>query len=155
MKKIFLNHTNHPSDKWSSEQIAAAEIFGEIIDLPFPAIPPEFEKEEVAKKVAENLKKILSLEPVAVLCQGEFNYTFAMVTFLRRQVKEWFRPSFKRTVQVGAFPLFVSSSSGIIDKDFSRRQIFSRFFLEYFSETKPSLPHREKIFFPKFLPRPA
>ena len=98
MKKIFLNHTNHPSDKWSSEQIAAAEIFGEIIDLPFPAIPPEFEKEEVAKKVAENLKKILSLEPVAVLCQGEFNYTFAMVSELKKNKIPVFAATSERIV---------------------------------------------------------
>ena len=25
MKKIFINHTNHPSERWSAEQIAAAE----------------------------------------------------------------------------------------------------------------------------------
>ncbi len=61
MKKIFLNHTNHPSDKWSKEQIAAAEKFGEITDLPFPSIPPEFDKDEVDEKVDENLKKILEL----------------------------------------------------------------------------------------------
>ena len=83
MKKIFINHTNHPSEKWSAEQIAAAENFGEIFNFPFPAVNPHATSEEVRKLVADNLKKILEQEPAAVLCQGEFNYTFEMVSQLK------------------------------------------------------------------------
>ena len=98
MKKIFLNHTNHPSEKWSPEQIAAAKIFGEIQDLPFPNIPPQFSEEEIKKIVAENLKKILSFEPTAVLCQGEFNYTFAMVSELKKNKIPVFAATSERIV---------------------------------------------------------
>ena len=119
MKKIFLNHTNHPSDKWSSEQIAAAEIFGEIIDLPFPAIPPEFDKEEVAKKVAENLKKILSFEPAAVLCQGEFNYTFAMVSELKKNKIPVFAATSERMV------------SSVVQEDGSSRSVSTFRFVKF------------------------
>ena len=83
-EKIFLNHTNHPSDKWSSEQISAAKIFGEIKDFPFPNIPPKIDSDEIKKIVSENLQEILKISPSAVLCQGEFNYTFAMVTELKK-----------------------------------------------------------------------
>ena len=34
-------------------------------------------------KVQAHLSKILSMEPAAVLCQGEFTYTFAMVERLK------------------------------------------------------------------------
>lgn len=119
MKKIFLNHTNHPSDKWSSEQIAAAEIFGEIIDLPFPAIPPEFGKEEVVEKVAENLKKILSLEPAAVLCQGEFNYTFAMVNELKKNKIPVFAATSERMV------------SSVVQEDGSSRSVSTFRFVKF------------------------
>ena len=83
-EKIFLNHTNHPSDKWNSEQVSAAKIFGEIVDLPFPNIPPQFDSDDIKKIVAENLQEILKISPAAVLCQGEFNYTFEMVTELKK-----------------------------------------------------------------------
>lgn len=82
-EKIFLNHTNHPSSKWGEEQISAAEIFGEIVDFPFPNISPQLAENDVAEIVKKNLQEILRLSPAVVLCQGEFNYTFAMVTALK------------------------------------------------------------------------
>ena len=81
--KNFVNHTNHPSSRWSSEQISAAQVYGEIFDLPFPAVNPHASTDEIRALVAENLKKILELEPISVLCQGEFNYTFEMVAQLK------------------------------------------------------------------------
>ena len=83
MKKIFVNHTNHPSARWNSEQTAVAKIYGEIVDVPFPAVSPHASSEEIRELVQSNAEKILELEPAAVLCQGEFNYTFAMVERLK------------------------------------------------------------------------
>ena len=86
MKKFFINHTNHPSERWSGEQRKAAQVYGEILDIPFPAVDAEATSAEVATQVEENLEKILVLEPAAVLCQGEFNYTFALVEQLKNLV---------------------------------------------------------------------
>lgn len=83
MKKIFVNHTNHPSERWSAEQKTAAQVYGELVDVPFPAVDAEATPVEVAAQVEDNLKKILALKPAAVLCQGEFTYTFAMVERLK------------------------------------------------------------------------
>lgn len=83
MRKIFINHTNHPSARWSSEQISAARAYGDIVDVPFPVISPNATAEDVSELVQNNLKKLLELEPVAVLCQGEYSYTFAMVESLK------------------------------------------------------------------------
>ena len=83
MKKIFVNHTNHPSTHWGREQTAAAQTFGEIVDVPFPAVNPQSTSEEICELVQSNAEKILEFEPAAVLCQGEFNYTFAMVERLK------------------------------------------------------------------------
>ncbi len=85
IEKIFINHTNHVSENWSSEQKKAAEKYGRIIDFPFPDIPPTFDSNKVKKLVAENLKEILKLNPTSVLCQGEFNYTVAMVEELKKR----------------------------------------------------------------------
>lgn len=84
MEKIFINHTNHPSDKWSIEQKLAAEKIGRIIDIPFPDVPPNFDTSEVHELVMKNLREIMKLSPAAVLCQGEFNYTVAMVEELKK-----------------------------------------------------------------------
>jgi len=55
-----------------------------IIDLPFPAVPPQATEAEVmhiAKSVADD---ILVQEPAAVLCQGEFTLAFAIAGLLKR-----------------------------------------------------------------------
>jgi len=83
-EKIFINHTNHKSAQWSAEQIAAAEKFGRIVDISFPEVPPNFDTVQVKEIVLQNLQEILKLSPVAVLCQGEFSYTVAMVEELKK-----------------------------------------------------------------------
>ncbi len=83
-EKIFINHTNHASINWSAEQIAAAESYGKIIDLPFPEVPPNFTTEEVKQLALENLQEILKLSPTVVLCHGEFSYTVSMVEELKK-----------------------------------------------------------------------
>ena len=83
-EKIFINHTNHESEQWSAEQLAAAESLGKIIDLPFPEVPPNFTTEEVRQMVSKNVQEILKLSPAVVLCQGEFSYTVAMVEELKK-----------------------------------------------------------------------
>ena len=35
---VFVNFSNHPSFRWSAEQLSAAETYGRVIDEPFP--PP-------------------------------------------------------------------------------------------------------------------
>ena len=37
---MLINFTNHPSAQWSAEQTAAAQVYGKVIDLAFPAINP-------------------------------------------------------------------------------------------------------------------
>ena len=86
MKKIFINHTNHPSARWSAEQLAASRAYGQIADVPFPAVDAEATAEEVRELVRAQADRIMAMEPAAVLCQGEFNYTFALVEQLKNLV---------------------------------------------------------------------
>ncbi len=83
--KIFINHTNHSSKNWSGEQLSAAQNYGEIKDFSFPNVPPEMTTQEVDELVAANVEKIVGMSPTAVLCQGEFTYTFKMVAELKRR----------------------------------------------------------------------
>ena len=83
MKAVFLNHTNHPYEKWSVLQKEKASVFGTVIDFPFPQIRSEMNGDDVKLLAIENSKKIMDLQPAAVLCQGEFCYTIAMTEILK------------------------------------------------------------------------
>ena len=85
MRSVFINHTNHPSVTWTEAELAAAEQFGPVQDFVFPAIDPEWDEETVTQLAQKNGEKILSMHPAAVLCQGEFTYCFALITFLKMQ----------------------------------------------------------------------
>ena len=37
---MFVNFTKHPSGSWGAAQRRAAQVYGEILDLPFPDVPP-------------------------------------------------------------------------------------------------------------------
>lgn len=81
---MFINLTNHPSSGWSEEQKRAAKEYGEIIDVSFPEIGPDFTSKEVnelADKVVENIKE-MSAHPV-VHVMGEMTLTYAIVSRLK------------------------------------------------------------------------
>lgn len=99
LEKIFVNHTNHDSAKWSAEQKSAAEKFGRIVNLPFPDVPPNLTNKEIKQMVSKNLQEILKLKPAAVLCQGEFNYTFIMVEELKNLKIPVFAATSERVVE--------------------------------------------------------
>lgn len=86
---MLINFTNHPLSQWSEEQKkAASELFGEVVDLPFPSISPEASEEDLLKIAQEFLKKILSYQSktnnLAVHIMGEFTFTFIMVQLLHQ-----------------------------------------------------------------------
>ena len=82
-KNIFINHTNHSSDKWGAEQTEAAKKYGDILDIPFPNIDPHLDTEGVYDVVREHFDLIMDHRPQAVLCQGEFVYVCKMAELLK------------------------------------------------------------------------
>ena len=79
---VFVNFSNHPSYRWSPVQIREAEVYGDIIDLMFPAVPPDSSEKEILDQAEASVEKILALNPSVVLCQGEFTLVFAVVNRL-------------------------------------------------------------------------
>ena len=79
----FINLTNHPSINWDEKQIVAAETYGKIIDMQFPAIEAEADEESIQKLAIETVNKVLDMKPTAVLCQGEFTLVYAVVNLLK------------------------------------------------------------------------
>ena len=79
----FINHTNHPSARWEEAQRCAAEAYGVIADIPFPQIPADWDENAVRRLAEENARVILARSPAAVLVQGEFTYTYALINLLK------------------------------------------------------------------------
>lgn len=76
---MFINFSNHPSTMWLEKQLAAAHEYGEIVDVPFPAVPATATEDDVellAQDCYENIKK---LNPEMVMCSGEFSLTYAVL----------------------------------------------------------------------------
>lgn len=78
----FINFTNHASFLWGREQIQAAEIYGEIVDCPFPAVSADCDEGEIRKLAINYTEKIIAMQPAAVLCQGEYSLAFAVAFLL-------------------------------------------------------------------------
>lgn len=82
---LFLNLSNHPSAVWSEKQRQAAEVYGKIEDMPFPDIRAEAEEGEIDGLTKKYVQKIVRKHPNAVMCQGEYTFTFAVVSALLRR----------------------------------------------------------------------
>lgn len=80
---MLLNITNHPSRKWNSKQIIASEVYGEIVDMPFPSISPYLESREIDVIVGEYLEKVQAYDQPVVLLQGEFIFTYRLTQCLK------------------------------------------------------------------------
>ena len=76
---MFINFSNHPSAQWSAEQKAAAQVYGEVTDLVFPAIDPSVNEAALDSLATVYVRHIRSLGPDAVLCQGESTFVYRVV----------------------------------------------------------------------------
>lgn len=81
---MIVNFTNHPCGGWSEEQFAAAERWGDIIDLSFPNVPAESDENDIAALADIYCSRICELNPDAVLIQGEMSLTYALIHRLRQ-----------------------------------------------------------------------
>lgn len=80
---MFVNFTNHSSNKWDKEQLNAVSMYGEILDIPFPDVDPEMMEEDIRKLSDEYVERILSEKPDCVLCQGEFCLSHSVINSLK------------------------------------------------------------------------
>jgi len=80
---MLVNCTNHPVAKWEDTQVVAAERFGKIIDLPFPAVYPYATTNEIVNLADLICKQIIAAGAATVLCQGEATLTFQLVSKLK------------------------------------------------------------------------
>jgi CRISPR-associated Csx2 family protein len=87
---FFLNLSNHPSSQWEPHQLEAADQFGELFNLPFPEINPEWDAAQIELLAGEYLQKIKKLAeeksatPVVHL-MGEYCFCFALGNLLKAE----------------------------------------------------------------------
>lgn len=82
MQKVFINVSNHPSQKWSEKQLKAAEYYGEIVDMDFPQIPAEedaVELHDLANMSVKNILRLYKDAHITIHIMGEMNFTYAFV----------------------------------------------------------------------------
>lgn len=87
---MFINISNHPSTGWKEEQTNDAQIYGNIVDIPFPNIPPQMDTEEMKLIVDDYIRKIEVLtigktEGMLIHVMGESVFSFMLVVFLLRK----------------------------------------------------------------------
>ena len=84
---MLINLTNHPSALWDTAQLAAAQqLFGNVVDLPFPDVDPAGDEQYIADLADLYLDKILSLANgviPTVHLMGEMTLTVALHLRLR------------------------------------------------------------------------
>ena len=85
---MFINLTNHPSEKWSLEQRKAAEVYGEIVDIPFPLINENATETEINHLADDYLATILSkgdAKDLTVHIMGEQTFCYALISKLQKE----------------------------------------------------------------------
>ena len=84
---MFVNLSNHPVEKWDKRQVAAAEQYGKIIEIPFPMVSPEDMESDIillGEKYLDLIKKEAA-KGSAVMVQGEFTLTYQLVVRLKQE----------------------------------------------------------------------
>lgn len=86
---MLINLSNHPYNQWNTLQQQAAQVFGECVDLPFPAVDPAGDEHYIRKFALEYREKVHQLaaqkesESVTVHLMGEMTLTFALLQMLQ------------------------------------------------------------------------
>lgn len=80
---MFINFSNHRYENWGEKQKEAAAVWGEAKDLSFPYVSPEADERQIQETADQAVKDIMELKPDAVMCQGEFTLSYAVVKRLK------------------------------------------------------------------------
>lgn len=98
---VFLNLSNHASERWEDTQREAAlALAPRIVDLAFPEVPPDASEDDV-KKMAEDLLEKVPEGTSHAMVQGEFTLTWFLVHGLNRRGIQCLAATSRRDVVTG------------------------------------------------------
>jgi hypothetical protein len=81
---MLLNLSNHSSKQWSDAQKnKATELFGSVVDMPFPQIDPNASADEVALLVEKYISEAKKQNPMAVHVMGEMTFVYRFVETMK------------------------------------------------------------------------
>lgn len=99
----FVNISNHHSSKWSKEQKDAAQVFGEIIDIPFPNINPSLDKKGICSECDSLIHEIFEITKgdtnSVIHVMGEMTFTYNLISKLKKIGYTCLASTTKRIVQ--------------------------------------------------------
>ncbi len=83
---MFINLSNHPSNRWDEKQLNEARKYGEVIDMDFPTISPQLSIHEVQQLAGTFVERIVGMkgESIVVHIMGEMTFTLCVVTALQK-----------------------------------------------------------------------
>jgi len=108
---MLINLSNHPSAIWDEPQLAAAAQYGDIADMPFPAIDAAADEAEIEKNVEAFFEKIKQSYPplsTTVHIMGELTFCFALIARLQA---------------VGFACIASTSERNVVELDFNQKQV--------------------------------
>ena len=84
---MFINISNHPLEKWKGKQLEEAQKYGELHEIPFPYIEPEWDSEKLSSLAIEYVEKVRALLPIPNVCSvihlvGEPVFVFKLTRLL-------------------------------------------------------------------------
>lgn len=85
---MFINFSNHLLSTWIEKQIKAAKEYGELEEIVFPNINPQFTTEQVQMLATDYVAKILTHYPtenLTVHVMGELTFCFSVVQQLKEK----------------------------------------------------------------------
>lgn len=88
-ESFLLNISNHTYETWGEQQKQVAiKLFGKVVDLEFPNIPPTYTEEQIAELAQEYKEKIKKEYKgcAAIHIMGEFNFTFYFVNLIKNEI---------------------------------------------------------------------
>ncbi|MDR1653732.1 MAG: CRISPR-associated protein [Prevotellaceae bacterium] len=83
---MLINLSNHPSANWQSEQLSAAQSFGEITDISFPSVDPNGDESYIRTLCDEYVEKVIQSAQgtkATVHVMGEMTLTYSLVHALQ------------------------------------------------------------------------
>lgn len=84
---MFINLSNHPSSDWSEEQLEAARQYGDVVDMPFPAVSAMADESDIAALVKEYANDIIpryNARQDVFHVMGEMCFSFALIRLLQQ-----------------------------------------------------------------------